>query len=347
MSRLADLMTPSLPPGLALPEPLLRAWDFMESRGWGHETAGGYVLTPYAGSAELGVVFSPSLTLAGWFEPGEPGHDRLVPLCQTDGTGSFAALWLDPDDAGAVRVVMLGSEGERSLLADDAVDFLRLVAIGYLELRDWAIEEEPDEEEDGESVAALADFRAWVEAELDVEVPAHWSVRDPDPFAAWVAEVKGEEVRESRFTAEPGPTAAPDVDPAAVVAALEELVDEPRITGVKFGRRQGISLTSVPWGHELTVIEPSGGVTAEHAPLVAPTIAAVRAALVARWGEPRTAPHVDGSRAANIVEVHGTDEVDLWDLGDDVVLGLFSSASEWTQMAVVVERRAVDVAHRY
>ncbi|GAA1730579.1 hypothetical protein GCM10009710_08970 [Aeromicrobium alkaliterrae] len=159
----------------------------MEDQGWGFETRGTYYLTPFEGRAQLGIVFSPSETLTGWFEPGEPGHDRLFPLGQTDGSGSFAALWLDPTDT--VRFVLLGSEGERLLLADDAVDFLRLIAIGYLELADYVLPEAPDEDEDGESVAALAQFRAWVESELGVDVPEHWTVQEPDPFSAWVDEV--------------------------------------------------------------------------------------------------------------------------------------------------------------
>lgn len=342
MSRLAELLQPSIPAGITIPEPLERAWSWMEAQGFGVETAHGYVLTPYAGRAELGIVFSATESLAGWFEPGEPGHDRLLPLGQTDGTGSFAALWLDP--AGVQRFVLLGSEGERLHLADDAVDLLRLVAIGYRELNDYSLPEEPDEDEDGESVSALADFRAWVGTELGVEVPPHWEVREPDPFAAWVAEVRGE----SPF--EPAPAAAvtaPEVDPAEVVAACEELLTEPGIEGIRFGRRRGFALTTAAWGHELEVIHDSGESESGNAALVAGPIAAVRAALVARWGEPRPAAAVERSWAADFADVHRIDTVDLWDVADDVVVGLFSSVEEWTQVAVVVERRAVDSAHRY
>jgi len=190
MSRLAELLQPSVPAGITIPEPLERAWSWMEAQGFGVETPHGYFLTPYAGRAQLGIVFSADESLAGWFEPGEPGHDRLLPLGQSDGSGSVAALWLDPSDDP--RFVVLGSEGERRYLADDAVDLLRLIAIGYLELNDYSLPEEPDEDEDGESVAALADLRAWVASEFGVEVPPHWELREPDPFDAWVGEVKGE-----------------------------------------------------------------------------------------------------------------------------------------------------------
>lgn len=158
----------------------------MEANGWGFQNQHGYFLTPYAGTAELGIVFSSTETLTGWFEPGEPGHDRLFPLGQTDGSGSFAALWRDPSDS--IRFVVLGSEGERLYLADDAIDFLRLLAIGYLELQSYALQEEPAEDDD-ESVAAVADFRAWVAEEFTVDVPSHWSIREPDPFDTWVGAI--------------------------------------------------------------------------------------------------------------------------------------------------------------
>lgn len=154
MSHLSQLLTPKLPAGLAIPDPLERAWLWMEAQGWGFENRNGYFLTPYAGTAELGTVFSPTESLTGWFEPGEPGHDRLLPLGQSDGTGSFAALWLDPSDT--IRFVVLGSEGERLYLADDAVDFLRLLAIGYLELNTYALPEEPAEEDEEPEPARVA-----------------------------------------------------------------------------------------------------------------------------------------------------------------------------------------------
>lgn len=226
MSHLSQLLTPKLPAGLAIPDPLERAWLWMEAQGWGFENRNGYFLTPYAGTAELGTVFSPTESLTGWFEPGEPGHDRLLPLGQSDGTGSFAALWLDPSDT--IRFVVLGSEGERPYLADDAVDFLRLLAIGYLELNTYALPEEPAEE-DEESVVALAPFRAWVEAEFGVEVPPRWAVPEPDPFDAWVAEVKNEEPEPARVAL---PFVDPDADASDVIAACSDLVGSPQIAAV-------------------------------------------------------------------------------------------------------------------
>ncbi|WP_134322588.1 hypothetical protein [Cumulibacter soli] len=193
MSRFAEELTPTLPAGLSIPEPLERAFTWMEDQGWGLQNEHGYYMTPYAGEAQLGVVFTPSASLMGWFEPDEAGYDRLAPFVELDGSGGLGVLWLD--DAGDIRIGALGSDGAVSLLADNAVDFLRLVAIGYDEVGEF-IEGEPFEEE---SVEAHAEFRAWVEAEFGVEIPEHWSFPEPDPFNAWVNQVKGLEYRTYAF----------------------------------------------------------------------------------------------------------------------------------------------------
>lgn len=191
MSRFADLIAPELPAGITIPEALDRAWTWMEEQGWGAEKNGSYFLTPYAGRSQLGIVFSTGMSLQGWFrDPDDPALSRLMPLGETDTAGSMATLWLDASDT--LRSALLGQDVGRLLLADDAVDFLRLVAIGYLELSSYDLVEEPYVEDDMDSVAALADFRAWVAAEFGVDVPAHWSVRSPDPFEAWVAQARGE-----------------------------------------------------------------------------------------------------------------------------------------------------------
>lgn len=183
MSRLAELLSPKLPQGFAIPEPLERAWTWMEDQGWGVDSPNGYFLTPYAGTRQLGAVFSAEESLDGWFEPGDPGFDRLVPMAQISGDGGTAAAWIDGDQ---VRFVALGME--TFLLADSAVDFLRLLAIGHCGIHSWDLGLEPD---DDEAVEGHAPFRAWVEAEFEVAVPAQWSAADADPFEAWVEGIRG------------------------------------------------------------------------------------------------------------------------------------------------------------
>lgn len=189
-----------LGPEVMIPAPLCRAWSFMQEQGWGSvDVHGDPILTPYPGEERLGVVFSPSLSTRGWLDPDAPGAERLVPIAETDGSGGFAAIWFD--EAWAPRFVWFSSEGgEPQLLADDPVDFLRLIAIGYDEFTDWAwgappdsfADTHPEEEEGGEEllardpVTAHGQFRAWVEAEFGVEVPWCWTVSHDAEFAAWL-----------------------------------------------------------------------------------------------------------------------------------------------------------------
>lgn len=119
-------------------------------------------------------------SLVGAFEPGDPGFDQLMPIAETSGDGGVGALWLDQ---GTLRFVSLGSDGENIVLANSAVDFLRLISIGLVDLNSWDLELEPEDED---AVDALAPFREWVETEFDTTVPETWSIEDPDPFADWV-----------------------------------------------------------------------------------------------------------------------------------------------------------------
>ena len=75
--------------------------------------------------------------VAAWtrYESSLASEIRLAPFCRTGGDGSCAALWID--DSGTPHIVHLGSGSGSTMmgiLADDSVDFLRLLAIGYEEL---------------------------------------------------------------------------------------------------------------------------------------------------------------------------------------------------------------------
>lgn len=62
------------------------------------------------------------------------------------------------------------------------MDFLRLIAVGYLELDFFG--GEPDEPD---AVEAIAGFRAWLEAAYDVTVPDEWpDLEDQDEFSEWI-----------------------------------------------------------------------------------------------------------------------------------------------------------------
>lgn len=188
MTTFTEHFTRRAPEGLEVPAPLARAWDFMEEQGWGGIGADDQpYLTPYAGDSQLGPVFSAGLSIRGWLDPAAPGADRLVPIAETDGSGGLALIWIDDDQQA--RFVGLSSEGGGGVrLADTAIDFLRLLAIGYSEFQDFAFGEEPyvDPDDDEDPVAAHAEFRGWVESTFAVAVPALWEADEDEAFTTWL-----------------------------------------------------------------------------------------------------------------------------------------------------------------
>ncbi|HEY1050747.1 MAG TPA: hypothetical protein VGE39_13350 [Prosthecobacter sp.] len=134
-----------------------------------------------------------------WFGNERPEMlSRICVFCRTGGEGSMAAFWLDPE--GGRKIVHLGSGSGSTLvcvLAEDAVDFLRLLAIGYDEIC-WpeAFDNPPNTGSDF-IVEPNTDFQDWVRTTFSVSIPATASeiVRHPsrmgdkkslDPFHPWV-----------------------------------------------------------------------------------------------------------------------------------------------------------------
>lgn len=180
MSRFARELALQRPDWPDVPDVLERAWAWLEARGHGAEVAGGYVLSPYA-DGEGGPAFLTGLSLDGWFEPGSDAHAQLLPIGEAAGDGSILALWRD--DAGEVRGVVLGSEGSGYVVADDPAALLALLAVGYDELIDFNLGDEPEEPLPAD---ALAPLREWVTAELGLEVPDAWPAVADDDFSAWI-----------------------------------------------------------------------------------------------------------------------------------------------------------------
>jgi hypothetical protein len=114
--------------------------------------------------------------VSAWFgATSETAVIRLWPFAHTGGEGSMAALWLD--EVGVTRIVHLGSGSGSMLtcvLAEDQVDFLRLLAIGYTEIcwnqeftsppkpwwDDYAVENRP--------------FRTWFQRRSTRRSPPQW-----------------------------------------------------------------------------------------------------------------------------------------------------------------------------
>ncbi|MBC9956961.1 hypothetical protein [Yimella sp. cx-51] len=207
MSKLARELETDFP----VPSELEAAWTWMEEQGYGGDAPIGYCLTPYPGAYQLGVVFSAEERLEGWFEDNQLPAGRLLPIAEISGSGGIGALWLD--DAGEVRFVGL-ADGTAFILADNAIDMLRLCAIGYDDLGPYNLGLPPDRPE---CVEAVADFRAWVEQTYNVQVPSEWDIEEEDEFTDWVNRLSGEDVPEQA-----GPTDASAVpgDLGLVLAVL-------------------------------------------------------------------------------------------------------------------------------
>jgi len=140
MSQLEQQLARMLPPRMTIPEPLRQLFSWIEARGQyvDHKDGRvGFLSPPAAPSVGTNISFHAEGNgdLRHWF-----GHDRpevLNRLCvfaNTGGDGSMAAFWLD--EQVQQKIVHLGSgSGSGStmvcVLGDDAVDFLRLLAIGY------------------------------------------------------------------------------------------------------------------------------------------------------------------------------------------------------------------------
>ncbi|RWM37996.1 hypothetical protein [Mesorhizobium sp.] len=215
MSSFLDEVETSLPAGLHLPEELRLAFRWMEQNGFVRQGATRYCgLYPAAVQQGLGTAYAHftkvDTDLAGYWLG---NHDasvtaRLAPFIVTGADGSCAGLWLD--DSGQQRFVHMGSGSGSTLacvLANNAVDLLRFLAIGYEETC-W-----PDlfelTPEDAYALQDLDDlyrppveFRHWVETSFGVKIPKTGSeivgrVADfaednsDDPFWQWARKVAG------------------------------------------------------------------------------------------------------------------------------------------------------------
>lgn len=206
MTVLARELEAVLQPGMHLPRPLALLFEWIEERGF-YEGDGpriGLLHPPDLDwqsrpAPDIGFWARGSSHLRHWF-----GHDeatvlnRLCVFASTGGDGSMAALWLD--DAGQQKIVHLGSGSGSTMvcvLADDAVDFLRLLAIGYAEIC-WPDELAVPPRADGPP--PNLELRNWVEATFDVSIPrtaldiikstADMADRaSADPFCRWLQSV--------------------------------------------------------------------------------------------------------------------------------------------------------------
>jgi hypothetical protein len=221
MSVLGNQIKRTLLPGMHMPQPLELLFEWIEDNKLFIDTANG----------RLGFLYPEEQLKAGWTETERPGgtniefaaegnvnmkywfgHERAEVLnrvcvfAKSGAEGSMAAFWLDED--GKQRIVHLGS-GSGSILvcvlADDAVDFLRLLAIGYDEIcwnDAFSMPPNADLSADRLYVHPNRQFQSWVKNTFLVAIPEkaadivkHPSVMgdltSANPFCRWVEKNTG------------------------------------------------------------------------------------------------------------------------------------------------------------
>ena len=214
---LAREIAVTLPAGMTLPEPLTLLFRWIEASGFcrqGRTGRTGYLCppevlhAPMIGNERCGgtyVIFGPQdpLDLKYWFGSENPEiFARLCIIAEINGDGSRVALWQADD--GSQKLVLVGSGsgcGLVCVLADDPVDFLRLLAIGYDEIYEAELAHPPNTGSDYITHPNLA-FGGWVERTFGVTIPTRgceivrhpaWMHADasPDPFWQWVKRMSG------------------------------------------------------------------------------------------------------------------------------------------------------------
>ena len=211
MGEFLNVTLARVPYGFDFLEPLRQLFEWVEKQGYVVMGRDGELYGSLCGGDRVGTAvelrgYTAEQTTSytrSWFGDvtGNPAT-RLWPFAQTGGEGSMAALWLDDDRQ--TRIVHLGSGSGSMLtcvLAENGLDFLRLLAIGYEEIcwnEEFAAPPQPWDE-DGDTVNAP--YRDWLQRAYGVTIPATGLeiVPEPvemgvlatrDPFCRWVNDLQ-------------------------------------------------------------------------------------------------------------------------------------------------------------
>lgn len=219
VGKLEEQIGRTLMPGMHVPEPLkarfawIEANDLYIDRPTGErigflypeaELREGWTATERPGGTSIEFFAEGNVNLDYWFGHERPEVlDRLCVFAKTGGEGSMAALWLDPNDEQ--KIVHLGSGSGSTMvcvLAQDPIDFLRLLAIGYDEIC-WGDEFAwpPNSHAAGDSLVVHPNvsYQEWLKTTFAVTIPQTGAevVKHPDgmdhpdsqdPFNRWVAQ---------------------------------------------------------------------------------------------------------------------------------------------------------------
>jgi hypothetical protein len=221
MGILADQYKAVLLPKMSVPIELLLLFDWIEANALyvdnecgrvgflfpEDELKHGWTKTERPGGTTIEFAATGNVNVRYWFDREDPEIlERLCVFAQTGAEGSEAALWLD--DAGRQRIVHMGSGSGSMLccvLADSAIDFLRLIAIGYDEICwDENFSYPPNHPDLGNDfvVHPNINYQNWLKSTFGVTIPeraidivkhvAHIGDKDsPDEFNRWVSRYVG------------------------------------------------------------------------------------------------------------------------------------------------------------
>lgn len=207
----------TLCPGMSVPAALESLFKWIEGNGYFVDTKDGRIgfLFPEremkeswtdagrCGGTDISFAAEGNVNLRYWFRTEDPEiMRRLCVFADTGAGGSMAAFWLADD--GSQKIVHLGS-GSGSItvcvLADDPVDFLRLLAIGYDEIC-WGDAFSDPPNAGGFVVEPNRPFADWVSRTFEADIPKRGSVivkhhstmndvESGDPFWQWVRKHTG------------------------------------------------------------------------------------------------------------------------------------------------------------
>ena len=210
----------ALPEGMQIPEELRKLYQWIENNGYYSENEGiryGYLYPQdklrenwkeeeREGGTDIAFSVLKNIDREEVLENYYKKHKdevrrRLLVFAQSGADGSECALWLD--DEGHTQIVHIGS-GSGSMmtciLVKNALDFLRLLAIGYDEIcwdEDYPLP--PNSNKDNTFVYPNTQYQEWVQntfhttiPKIGLEVATPHNMNDEpitDPFLKWFLEV--------------------------------------------------------------------------------------------------------------------------------------------------------------
>ena len=210
----------ALPAGMQIPEELCKLYQWIEDNGYYSENEGiryGYLYPQdklreswkeeeREGGTDIAFSVLKNIDREEVLENCYKKHKdevrrRLLVFAQSGADGSECALWLD--DEGHTQIVHIGS-GSGSImtciLVKNALDFLRLLAIGYDEICwDEEYSSLPNSNKDNTFVYPNTQYQEWVQNTFHTTIPKiglevatpHSMCDEPitDPFLKWFFEM--------------------------------------------------------------------------------------------------------------------------------------------------------------